>query len=91
MITISSNETELTVAVEIPSSLAPGDRHYLFRLERLGDPIAVRALAQALQQALNDQISQIRLDAYNQGAKDRARKRKEAAGWLSRTEDGGCW
>ncbi len=89
MIRISRNGTRLFVGIE-SSALGLGDQAeqektpvLWFDLEVGGSPIAADALVDEIRGKLNKRISDIRRLAYNQGAKDRARKRKNFSGATS--------
>ena len=92
MITIISDGTKLVVTVEIPPRLNRGERRH-FRLERdLGGPdCAVAALAEAMRSELIGKLKKVRRLAYNQGAKDRARRCAAFSGALDIGDASGCW
>ena len=57
-----------------------------------GIPLAAEALAQVLRQAFEQRIERIRREAYEQGARDRARRAKHFAGvFRNGMNRGGCY
>lgn len=86
--------TDLVVFAAIPPSVNAGkEQHYPLRFSLGGSEIAVEALAQHLQRALEERLSRIRREAYAAGARDRARKATTFAGdWDvgERNYNGGC-
>lgn len=88
--------TDLVAFAAIPPSINGGrEQHYQLRVSLNGSEIAVEALAQHLQRAMEERLRQIRREAYIAGARDRARKATSFAGdWdvgESRNHHGGCY
>jgi hypothetical protein len=93
MIRIRSEGTALRVDVDIPSNLNDGKLEcYPLKTELGGSDVAVRALAIAMQEKLDQTIQLIRKEAYRQGARDRAMRANSFTCVLrAGVHRGGCW
>ena len=67
---------ESTVVVRVDHGVFYNDQHFAFKLEYQQEYLA-ELMKRQLQKELSDNLKRIRMEAYNEGWKDKSAKRKK--------------